>query len=866
MAKKSNPKKIKIPDSSENLIKSNAKFPIVGIGASAGGLKALNQFFSNMPSDTGMAFVVIQHLDPTHVGMLPELLQRFTAMQVQEAKDGMIVKQNSVYVIPPNKSLSVSDERLHLFVPIESHGVRLPIDFFLESLAIDYLEKSIAVILSGMGSDGSKGLKLIKEKNGMVLVQEPRSATFDSMPLSAIQAVKADLVAPADELPAKLLALLNLVPADYKQKVFDEKNNGDLDKIINLLLERSNHDFSLYKKNTLIRRIERRKGIHKIEKISTYADFLNENPAELDILFKELLIGVTSFFRDAEVWEKLKDEIIPELIKNVPNRYVFRAWVTACSSGEEAYTLAMIFKEVVEKFANQKVISLQIFATDLDRDAIEKARVGIFSLAISQNISRERLSRFFVLETNGYRIKSSIREMVIFAPHDIIKDPPFTKLDILTCRNMLIYMESELQKKLFSLFNYSLNQDGILVLGSAETLGDSTEGFMEIDAKLKLYKRTSAVELSLHSNFPTALHRKESFNSGKKLTSMKSDTIQAITDQILLQRFTPPSVLVNQKGDIIYITGRTGKYLEPAAGKANMNIYAMMREGANLLVSEALRKAMKDFSPVFVNNLEVSNNGSLNYVNVTVQRLEAPEVVHGLILIVFMDVKGSVEKGPSNGRVSKSISSSKLKELEDQLSRSRAELQIKFEEMQIANEEYQSTIEELQSANEELTTSKEEMQSMNEGLQTMNVALQSKINDYIRVSDDMKNLLDSADIATLFLDEDLNIRRFTNHIQNIVNIRERDIGRPLTDLATSLKYPEIEDDFKLVLKTLNSIKKLISTKDDRWYTMHIMPYCTIDDKIDGLVITFIDNTEKVNLEKELKALKDSIQKNNSDKK
>jgi two-component system CheB/CheR fusion protein len=865
MAKKSNPKKIKISDFSENLIKSNAKFPIVGIGASAGGLEALNQFFSNMPSDTGLAFVVIQHLDPTHFGMFPELLQRFTTMHVQEAKDGMIVKQNSVYVIPPNKSLSVSDERLHLFVPIESRGLRLPIDFFLESLAIDHLEKSIAVILSGMGSDGSKGLKLIKEKNGIVLVQEPRSAKFDSMPLSAIQAVMTDLVAHADELPAKLLALLNMVPADYNQKVINEKNKGDLDKIINLLLERSNHDFSLYKKNTLIRRIERRKGIHQIEKMSSYSDFLIENPAELDILFKELLIGVTSFFRDAEVWEKLKDEIIPELIKNVPNRYVFRAWVTACSSGEEAYTLAMIFKEVVEKSTNQKAISLQIFATDLDRDAIEKARVGIFSGDISQEISPERLSRFFVLETNGYRIKSSIREMVIFAPQDIIRDPPFTKLDILTCRNMMIYMESELQKKLFSLFNYSLNQEGILVLGSAETLGDSTEGFTEIDAKLKLYKRTSTVAHSKHSNFPSAFHQNEGFNYKKKLPHKKIDTIQTITEQILLQRFAPPSVLVNDKGDIIYITGRTGKYLEPAAGKANMNIYAMMRDGVNLLVSEALREAMKDFSPVFVNNLELPNNGSFNFVNVTVQRLEAPEVVHGLIMIVFTDTKGSVEKSPYRSRGSKSISSSKLKELEDQLSRSRTELHIKLEVMQIAKEEYQSTNEELQSANEELTTSKEEMQSMNEELQTMNVELQSKVNDYIRANDDMKNLLNSTEIATLFLDKDLNIRRFTDHIQNIVRIRKSDIGRPLTDLVSNLNYPEIEDDFKLVLKTLISIEKPISTNDDRWYIMRIMPYSTIDDNTDGVVITFIDNTDKKNLEKELKELKDSIQ-NNKDKK
>jgi two-component system CheB/CheR fusion protein len=326
-----------------------------------------------------------------------------------------------------------------------------------------------------MGSDGSQGLKSIKEKNGIVLVQEPKSAKFDPMPLNAMQAVIADVVAPATELPAKLMALLKLVPVTDATKAIDEKSKSHLDKIIILLREQSGHDFSLYKKNTLFRRIERRKGIHQIENISSYVRFLQENPAEVDILFKELLIGVTSFFRDPEVWEKLKDKIIPEMIREAPNRHIFRAWVTACSSGEEAYTLAMIFKEVAEKLTNQKGVSLQIFATDLDKDAIEKARAGVYSENIAGDISPERLSRFFVQENSGYRISNSIREMVVFAPQNIIKDPPFTKLDILTCRNMLIYMEPELQRKLISLFNYSLNQDGTLVLGTAETLGVSTE-------------------------------------------------------------------------------------------------------------------------------------------------------------------------------------------------------------------------------------------------------------------------------------------------------------------------------------------------------------------------------------------------------
>lgn len=873
MEKKNALKTNEDPVSSDNKILPEAQFSIVAIGASAGGLEALEQFFSNMPSDTGLAFVVIQHLDPTHVGILPELLQRVTQMKVQQATDGLLVKPDCVYVIPPNKSLSVLNGHLHLLVPVESRGLRLPIDFFMKSLAIDRLQNSVGVILSGMGSDGTQGIKAIKEKNGLVLVQDPLSAKFDGMPISAKEAVIADVIAPATELPARLLAILKQIPEAGPDKSIDEKSKSHLDKIIILLREQSGHDFSNYKKNTLLRRIERRKGVHQIDKINSYVRFLQENPAEVEILFKELLIGVTSFFRDPEVWEKLKDSTLPEMIKEAPNRHVFRAWVTACSTGEEAYSLAMIFKEVLEKSQNGRGLSLQIFATDLDKDAIEKARSGVYPENIAAEVSPERLTRFFTVESNGYRISNSIREMVVFAPQNIIKDPPFTKLDILTCRNMLIYMEPDLQKKLISLFNYSLNQDGILVLGTAETLGSSTEGFREIENKLKIYKRTSALSPAELADFPSAFFRNRRFTSEKKLPQKSLDSIQTVTEQLLLQRFAPSSVLVNDRGDILFITGRTGKYLEPAAGKANMNIHAMVREGLNQEISDALRKANRDLSPVFIKNAKVQSNGVDNYVDVTVQRLDAPEAVKGLTIIVFSEVKSPVEKAVGKGRVGKSRSSLKLKELDEQLRRSHEDLQSTREEMQTSqeelkstNEELQSTNEELQSTNEELTTSKEEMQSMNEELQTVNIELQSKVNDFVRANDDMKNLLNSTEIATLFLDKEFNIRRFTDNAQSIVKIRKSDIGRPFTDLVTELDYPEFGQHVKEVLKSLKTIESCISAKDERWFSIRIMPYRTLEDKIDGVVITFSDVTNAKILEIKLKELNDKLQKDNKGKK
>jgi two-component system CheB/CheR fusion protein len=845
----------------------NNDFPIVGIGASAGGLETLEQFFSKMPEKTGMAFVIVQHLDPNHKGMMPELLQRMTSMKVMQVTDCLKVKPNCVYVIPPNKSMSLLNGFLHLFTPIEKQGLRLPIDIFFRSLAEDRQEKSIGIILSGMGSDGSLGIKAIKEKNGIVLVQDPETAKFNGMPRSASEAIMADVIAPVEELPAKLIHFLKFMPSTKADPEIDSTNKSNLDKIIILLREHTGHDFSSYKKSTLFRRIERRKGVHNINKIENYVRFMQENPKETEILFKELLIGVTNFFRDAEVWKKLKEEVLPEMLEKLPDGSVLRAWVTGCSTGEEAYSLAIIFKEVLENLKKERNLNLQIFATDLDLEAIEKARKGVFPPNIVVDVSPERLSRFFINDNKGYRVNATIREMVVFAPHNVIKDPPFTKLNLLTCRNMLIYMEPELQKKIIRLFNYSLNPGGIMVLGSAETLGTDNEGFDIIDAKLKIFKRSSLSKTSGLLDFPSSFSINNKIKPKILTTPIIEENIQTLADQILLHRFTPASVLVSEKGDIIYITGRTGKYLEPIAGKANWNIFAMLRDDLRLELPIAFQKALKNYQPVILRKIKVENYGNEQYVDVTIQQLEKPAALKGKVMIVFKDLPEMTASKVINLKQNKQSSNKREKELEielqqclENLQTTREEMQTSEEELKTTNEELQSTNEELQSTNEELTTSKEEMQSLNEELQTVNIELQSKVTDYVQANNDMKNLLNSTDIATLFLDKELNIRRFTDPITNIYKVRNTDIGRPITDLMTDLQYPEIVIHSKQVIKTLNFIEKSISTTDGRWYDVKIMPYRTLDDHIDGLVLTFNDVTKFKQLELDLKEANEKLQK------
>ena len=834
----------------------SGQFPIVGIGASAGGLEALEQFFGSMPKDSGMAFVVIQHLDPNHKGMMPEILQRITEMKVINVTDGLKIKPNCVYVIPPNKSMSILKGALHLFEPIETHGLRLPIDLFFRSLADDLSEQSVGIILSGMGSDGSLGLKAIKEKGGIVLVQEPESAKFDSMPHNAIEAVTVDFIAPANELPSKLLSIdKTIIRKNGGTKL--EKDSSSLDKIIILLRAQTGNDFSQYKENTIYRRIERRMSIHLISTIASYVNYLQKHPTEIEILFKELLIGVTNFFRDSAVWEHLKNKVLPNMFAELQHGQVLRAWVPACSTGEEAFTLAIIFKEAIEKTKLDKNFTLQIFATDLDSGAIEQARKGIYPTSITSNVSARRLSRFFVKTDNQYRINAEIREMVVFASQNVIKDPPFTKLDILSCRNMLIYMDTDLQKKLLSLFHYSLNQKGILILGTAETNNDRKEFFTNVNSKLRIYQSTGLPKKEELFNFPSAFST-TNMNFKKTKTKVKDlDNIEALANDLLLQQFSPASLVVSKMGDILYLTGNTGKYLTPAAGKASMNIFTMAREGLLNELPIAFRKAMRNYEKIILHNVKVGTNGGTLIVDVTIQQIEKPLALTGQIIVVFNDVPFDKQKTTRNKKTKGTSSALQtefelnIQRLTEELQTTREEMQTSQEEQKSTNEELQSSNEELQSTNEELTTSKEEMQSLNEELHTVNAELQSKISDSIRVNNDMNNLLNSSEIATLFLDKALKITQYTFHATNIFKLIRSDIGRNFTDLANNLNYPELNNDAKEVLRTLVFIERTISTKNGLYYTIRIMPYRTIDDKIEGLVITFIDITESKLLEIEL---------------
>ena len=838
---------------------------LIGIGASAGGLEALEAFLSHVPANSGLAFIIIQHLDPMHKGVMPELLQRITPMPVTEAGNRMQVKANCVYVIPPNKDLSILHGCLFLLDPIAARGLRLPIDFFFRSLADDQHERAIGVILSGMGSDGTLGLRAIKENAGLSLVQDPETAKFDAMPRSAIQAGLADIVAPAQELPQHILAYLNhrhVVAADSSavnpETILPLKTQSSLEQIIILLRERTSHDFSLYKKNTIYRRIERRMGLHKIDAIASYVRYLRENPQELDLLFKELLIGVTNFFLDSTVWEQLKTVAIPALLDNYPAGKSLRAWVPACSTGEEAYTLAMIFKEALNQRQSQAGFSLQIFATDLDEDAIEKARLGFYPANISADVTPERLSRFFIQEEGGYRVNKTLREMVIFAPQNIIMDPPFTKLDIITCRNLLIYLDQALQNKLIPLFHYALTAHGILMLGNAETIGSQTCLFNSLEKNSRLYQRldnalpVAAVDFPI-KYFPVSALAEKQHRSTEPMAGQPAN-LETLTDQFLLQHFAPAAVLVNTDGDIVYISGRTGKYLEPAAGKANWNIYAMAREGLRNELALALKKAQRQQDAVFVPDLTLDINGANQQINLTVQAITKPDALRDKLIVVFNDVAPPLHGKPRRRKPSdtQKLLEAQLQQALEDLQTTREEMQSSQEELKSANEELQSSNEELQSTNEELNTSKEEMQSLNEELQTVNAELQSKVEDLTWVNNDMKNLLDSMEIATVFLDNQLKIRRFTSYTTHLFKLIPGDIGRHLSDIVTDLDYPQFMSDIQKVLKTLVFIDQQIKTFDNRWFKVRIMPYRTQDNIIDGVVITFIDICEIKQLEAELR--------------
>jgi two-component system CheB/CheR fusion protein len=836
---------------------------IVGLGASAGGLEALMQFLSAVPAGSGCCHVVVQHLAPSHPTLLPELLQRATSMPVFEATDGMALLPDAVFVIPPDVELKVAHGHVRLCRPRQVKGMRLAIDVMLSSLAQDQGELAIGVVLSGMGSDGTGGLQDIKSQGGLTLAQQPDTAIFSAMPESAIAAGCVDIVASPADMPARILEVLALPPTVAPDMAMGSDDEV-LRRILDQLRDHCRHDLTQYKVSTLQRRIARRVAVHGLASMAAYARFLAHNPEEMDLLFAEMLIGVTGFFRDPELWATLQDEVLPELLATRAlaggaGLLPLRAWVVGCSTGEEAYGLAMVFQELLEALPGPPGFALQIFATDLNGDAIAVARKGVYPAKSLEGVSPQRMARFFVPHHGGAQVDDRIRDKVLFTQHDVILDPPFTRLDLLSCRNVLIYFNADLQQRLMPLFHYSLRPQGVLVLGGSETVGRAQVLFSPLNLKARVYQRKEQSLAKGAVDFPVNRYTALPYSHQEPTRSMTSSTpqpinLQSLADQVLLQTYSPPAVLVNPAGDILYVSGRTGKYLEPAAGKANWNIHVMARPGIRTQLAVALRQAMQAHAPVELRDLPLEAD-TRHSLHVTVQAVREPKALDGMLMIVFREVllpSGSrARKKPLSGSMDAAVSA-ELARSREETEALRLEMRVSKEALQAANEALQSINEELQSANEELTTSKEESQSMNEELQTINGELQTRLDDLALAQSDMQNLLNSTDIATLFLDKDLNVRRFTEQATRIFHLRDSDIGRPLTDLASTLSYPDLAADVKATLRTLTPSEKEVQSSDGHWYVVRTMPYRTLSNLIQGAVLTFVDVTVAKELESRLR--------------
>ncbi len=823
-------------------------FPVVGLGASAGGLEALDEFFNNMPADSGMAFVVVTHQHPGHTSLLPELLRKSTSMPVSEVSAKDRVKPNSVYVARPEGYLGLLGGRLQLRdTDDDSSGIRLPINYFFRSLAEDQRENAVGIILSGTASDGAQGIKAIKAAMGITMAQEPESAKYPGMPRSAMATGLVDHVLPVGQLPKRLL--------DYAKGAYlasagteppDTQLPEPMRKIVSLLRHRTGQDFTGYKPTTIRRRLLRRMDVHQIKDPQEYLSFLRDNPQELDLLFRELLVVVTAFFREPAHFEVLGQILAKNVLATRPMDATIRVWVPGCATGEEAYSIGMLLREGVEK--SKKRFSFQIFATDLDSQAIAVARTGIYPAGIAEDVSRERLSRFFTKQDDHYRLKKEIREMVIFAQQNVIKDPPFNKMDLICCRNLLIYLDALCQKRVLTLFCNALKPDGLLFLGPSEGIGELGEHLVPLDRKAKIYRRTE--RLLTHPISTVRADEIPPTQTAEAEVPVSDRRLGPVMERLLLQRFVPASVIVNDRGDVSFIHGRTGKYLEPASGKPRLNVIEMAREGLRPALATALRLVTTKRGEVAQTGVRVKANGGTIMVDLTVNRLEEPQSVRGLFLITFQPSAVSIApKSKSETGRSVRVPANRVAELEQEVQFTRESLQSTVEELQTtneelksSNEELQSTNEELQSTNEELETSKEEMQSLNEELQTVNAQLQSKVELSTQANDDLNNLLNGTAVATVFLDSNLKIRRYTEDAREVFNLIPGDIGRPLTDLASTLNYSQLVADADQVLRTLKPHEQEVSTRTGEWRLVRILPYRTTDNVIDGLVVTLVDIT------------------------
>lgn len=824
---------------------------VVGIGASAGGLAALEMFFEALPHDSGMSFVVVTHQPPNRPSLLRELLERRTRMPVSQVADETLLEPNHVYVSAPGKNLAVLNRKLQLMEAPPRPSIHLPIDYFFRSLAHDIGEDAACVVLSGTGTDGTLGLREIKAHSGIAMVQDEQSAHYGGMPHSAASTLLADFVLRPDQMPAQLIAYVRghgalLSAADSGLSVELESS---LSKIFVLLRNRLGHDFTGYKRNTLQRRIERRMRVHQLIHPADYIRLLQIKQHELDQLFQDLLITVTQFFRDEPAYQALEAELTKKFERE-HEPISLRVWVAGCATGEEAYSIAIVALELAARLG--KRLQLQIFATDLDPRAVAFARNGLYAEGIAADVSRERLTRFFSNEARGRRIQQHVRDCVVFATQNLLRDPPFTRLDLLSCRNVLIYLTADLQDQLLPLFHYSLKPDGMLWLGPSETASEHSTLFSPLERKWKLYQRRPAqsvpsplIEGQLTSNFKRRnLISVRGVMRPDRRTAHGPTSMGQMLDTLLARRYAPTSLVVTGRGEIAYVHGRTGPFLEVSSGEPAHNLLAMARDGLRLPLQAALRRAAADEQEVVDRDIPVQNDGKTQLVHIVVRRLTEPEPMRGLFRVSFLLSKTTVQTKGRRGKKkppTKSLASeSELKRVRDSLHGTLSELQTSNEELTSANEEMQSVNEELQSTNEELETSREEMQSMNEELQTVNGELNGKVEELAQLNDDMQNLLNSTDVATLFLDKNLKIKRFTEQTRRIVRLIASDVGRSIEDLVPQIHYETFGDDAREVLETLQPREAEVQSLAGKWLLVRILPYRTAQNMIDGVVVTFVD--------------------------
>jgi two-component system CheB/CheR fusion protein len=791
-------------------------FPIVGLGASAGGLEALEGFFTAMPADTGIAFVVIQHLDPRHKSIMAEILERHTKLTVRQVEDGMKVQPNTLYLNPPGLHVALMSGSLYLLDSSGMAGGTLPIDHFFKTLASDQGERSICIILSGTGMDGTHGLREVKAAGGMAMVQEPQQAGYDGMPTSAVDTGLVDFILPVEDMPAELIKYIRhpYIKAPERRITTEGELQSHLPKIFMLIRSATGHDFSKYKLNTIRRRIERRMAVHQINAISDYVRYLQGEKEEVDILFKDLLITVTNFFRDPEAFDLLKEKVIPAMLSDRPAESPIRIWIPGCATGEEAYSSAILLAEAMEE-ANTHY-TVQIFATDIDAEAVDFARAGLYPSSIAGDVSEDRLKRFFRREDDSYRITKRLREMVVFATQNVIKDPPFSKLDMVSCRNLLIYFGPPLQKKVIPLFHYTLKPEGILFLGSSESIGEFADLFTAVNTKWKIFRRKGGFPVRNGDHLPFQGQGKASgVAKSEGMKGADRANLREMMEKVILDSYSPPALLINERFDILYFQGKTERYLSPPAGEPTYNLLKLIREELVCTVSATLHKVMRDKKAEVVQGLKIHKGGKVRHFDLAIRPFTEPESLATHMMVVFEKSSLPDEKKLEGKRAASKggKEEGRILDLEKELQTTKEYLQTTIEELETSNEalkstneELQSTNEELQSTNEELETSKEELHSTNEELQTVNAELQYKLDELSKANDDLNNLLSSTEIGTIFLDNDLRIKRFTPAAAGIFNLIKGDVNRPISDITSKLIYEDLCKDAEEVLDTLNRKK------------------------------------------------------------